>query len=192
MGHLTLITGGARSGKSSFAEQQILLCGEKIAYIATAHPFDREMEDRIARHKEQRPSAWQTFEEPLAPSRIIRQHASGFDGILLDCLTVMTTNIILQESDVDWQNPSIEIFNDIELRILQEIELLLEVAESFPGHLFVVTNEVGLGIVPDNPLSRFFRDCSGRVNQKMAAAANEVYFVVSGLPMQIKGQAAHA
>ncbi len=187
MGRLTLVTGGARSGKSSYAEQQIGRGCENIAYIATARALDAEMEDRVARHRLQRPATWQTFEEPLQPSLIIHDHKEHYDGFLLDCLTVLTTNIILQDSAIDWEQPTVASMAQIEQQVLKEIDALLATHKLYAGHLFAVTNEVGLGIVPGTPLARFFRDCSGRVNQRMAAAADEVVLVVSGIPVQVKG-----
>ncbi len=144
------------------------------------------MEDRIKQHRLQRPASWETFEAQLAPSAIIQTYHPRFDGFLLDCLTVLTTNILLSQEGVNWDDPHPDELNSIEQKVLGEIELLLETLK-LSTHLFVVTNEVGLGIVPATPLSRFFRDCCGRVNQRMAAAADEVFFVVSGIPMQIKG-----
>ncbi|WP_028583480.1 bifunctional adenosylcobinamide kinase/adenosylcobinamide-phosphate guanylyltransferase [Desulfogranum mediterraneum] len=191
MGRLTLITGGARSGKSGFAEQHLALHCERIAYLATAKPFDAEMEDRIARHRRQRPDSWHTFEEPLAPSRVVADHGQGYDGLLLDCLTVLTTNILLATPAVDWSDPGPEQMARAEAQVLAEIEALLAALSSFPGRLIVVSNEVGLGIVPESPLSRCFRDCAGRVNQRMAAAAEQVFLVVSGIPVQIKGAGGH-
>ncbi len=187
MAHLTLITGGARSGKSSFAEDLISKKGKEVAYIATAQAFDEEMQDRIARHQQQRPSVWKTFEEPLHPARILTEHGNSFDGFLLDCLTVLTTNIILQNDAIDWETPGVSNLNAVEQQVIGEIDSLLQAAGNFSGQLLCVTNEVGLGIVPDTPLSRFFRDCSGRVNQMMAAAADDVFLIISTIPMQIKG-----
>lgn len=189
MGHVSLITGGARSGKSQFAEQLIADNCSTVAYIATAKAFDAEMEDRIKKHRQQRPSSWRTFEESYHPSAVITANSGGFDGFLLDCLTVLTTNLILRDTGVDWDTPAVDRMNRIEEQVVEEVDALLQAAESYNGRLIAVTNEVGLGIVPDTPLSRFFRDCSGRVNQRMAARADEVYLVVSGIPMSLKGGA---
>lgn len=188
MGRVILVTGGARSGKSSFAEQVVAGLGPEIAYIATARPFDAEMEDRIAKHRLQRPATWQTFESPTDPSRIVAAQANRCDALLLDCLTVMITNRMLAQ-EIDWEAPTVMQMNAIEADILSEINALLEAATAGRADLVAVTNEVGYGIVPISPLSRFFRDCAGRVNQRMAAAAAEVYLVVSGIPVRIKGAA---
>lgn len=188
MGRVILITGGARSGKSSFAEQLVADMGQEIAYIATARAFDAEMEDRIAKHRVQRPAAWLTFESPTQPSQVVATQGNRFDVLLLDCLTVMITNRMLAQ-DINWDAPSVAQMNAIEADILFEISALLEATAANRAHLVAVTNEVGYGIVPISPLSRFFRDCAGRVNQRMAAAAAEVYLVVSGIPVRIKGAA---
>jgi adenosylcobinamide kinase/adenosylcobinamide-phosphate guanylyltransferase len=186
MGRVILVTGGARSGKSCFAEQLIAGLGQEIAYIATARAFDAEMEDRIAKHRVQRPASWQTHETPTNPSQVVAAEGNRVDGLLLDCLTVMITNRILSHA-IDWDRPPIAQLGEIETDILGEINTLLKAAANSRADLVAVTNEVGYGIVPISPLSRFFRDCAGRVNQRMAAAADDVYLVVSGIPMQIKG-----
>lgn len=188
MGRVILVTGGARSGKSSFAEQLVAGLGPEIAYIATARAFDAEMEDRIAKHRLQRPAAWQTFEAPTDPSRIVATQSNRCDALLLDCLTVMITNRMLAQG-IDWEAPTVAQMNATEADILSEINMLLEAVAAGRADLVAVTNEVGYGIVPISPLSRFFRDCAGRVNQRMAAAAAEVYLVVSGIPVRIKGAA---
>jgi adenosylcobinamide kinase/adenosylcobinamide-phosphate guanylyltransferase len=187
MGRLILVTGGARSGKSGYAEQLLAGLGDGVAYIATARPFDDEMIDRIAKHRRQRPGSWRTFEAPTRPSEVIAAEGGRVEGILLDCLTVLITNRMLDHA-IDWDNPTVAQMNDIEADVLAEIKAILGAVASSRAQLVAVTNEVGYGIVPLSPMARFFRDCAGRVNQLMAAAAAEVYLVVSGIPMRIKGQ----
>lgn len=186
MGRIILVTGGARSGKSGHAERLAADIGGAVAYIATARALDPEMEDRIARHRAQRPSTWQTFEAQLAPSAVIEAEGRRHDCILLDCLTVLATNRILCQ-ELDWDGATAAQMAAIEADVLAEIEALITAAAHSPGTLIAVTNEVGFGIVPASRLSRFFRDCAGRVNQRMAAAAEEVHLVVSGIPVRIKG-----
>jgi len=186
MGRILLVTGGARSGKSSFAEQLTAGLGAAIAYIATAHPFDDEMADRIAKHRLQRPTTWRTFEAPDRPSTVIAAEGHAFDALLLDCLTVMTTNRILAQP-VDWDHPPVARMTEVEARVMAEVEAIVAAVAESRADLVAVTNEVGCGIVPGSPMARFFRDCAGRVNQRMAAAAAEVYLVVSGIPVRIKG-----
>lgn len=186
MGRIVLVTGGARSGKSSFAERLVAGFGAEIAYIATARPFDDEMIDRIARHRQQRPGTWQTFEAPEQPSAVIAEQGRCCDAILLDCLTVLTTNRLLRH-DIDWNHPPRDRLAAIEAEVLAEIEAICQAAGQGQANLVAVTNEVGCGIVPASAMARFFRDCAGRVNQRMAAVATEVYWVVSGIPVRIKG-----
>lgn len=186
MGRIILVTGGARSGKSGFAEQLAQAYGERVGYIATAQARDEEMASRIARHRLQRPAVWQTFEAPVDPSTVIAAQADRFAVLLLDCLTVLITNRMLARK-IDWDNPAMDDLNAAEEHILGEIEAILRAAGTGLADLVVVSNEVGCGIVPLSPLARFFRDCAGRVNQRMAAAADDVYYIVAGLPLRLKG-----
>ncbi|MCL2789829.1 MAG: bifunctional adenosylcobinamide kinase/adenosylcobinamide-phosphate guanylyltransferase [Desulfobulbus sp.] len=186
MGRILLVTGGARSGKSSFAERLAGGLGQNIAYIATARVLDDEMGDRIAQHQLQRPATWRTHEAPDCPSAVIVDAGQRCDGLLLDCLAMLTANRILAQS-IDWESPAPARLNGIEASVMTEIEAIVAAAANSRADLVVVTNEVGCGIVPESAMARFFRDCAGRVNQRMAAAAAEVYLVVSGIPMRIKG-----
>lgn len=186
MGRILLVTGGARSGKSRFAEQLVADLGKDIAYIATARALDDEMADRIARHRQQRPAAWRTHEAPERPSAVIADEGRRCDGLLLDCLTVLTTNRILAQP-VDWERPAMVRLNEVEAEVMTEIEAIVTAVAGSRADLVAVTNEVGYGIVPGSAMARFFRDCAGQVNQRMAAAAVEVYLVVSGIPVRIKG-----
>lgn len=186
MGRIILVTGGARSGKSRYAEQLIAGIGGDIAYIATARALDDEMAERITRHRRQRPASWRTFENPTRPSAVIAAEGGNAAGILLDCLTVMITNRILA-LPIDWERPTVAQMNAAEADVLAETEAIVAAASNSRADLVAVTNEVGYGIVPLSPMARFFRDCAGRVNQRMAMGAAEVFLVVSGIPMQIKG-----
>ena len=185
MGRIILVTGGARSGKSRFAEQLAADLGGRIAYIATARALDAEMADRIARHRQQRPAAWPTFEAPLSAAAVVAAEAGRCDGFLLDCLTVLITNRILAR-DADWDNPPMELLADIEADVLVEIEALLTAAAGQPAPLIAVTNEVGCGIVPMNAVSRLFADEQGRLNQRVAAVCERVTLVAAGLPLELK------
>ena len=168
-GKITFILGGSRSGKSSFSlENASKLPGSK-AFIATAQAFDDEMKDRIERHKKER-SGWETFEEPIALPRLIIDMSDRYDVILLDCLTLWLSNLIMNDTDVD-----------------SAIESLLSAAASCPSSLFVVSNEVGMGIVPENILARRFRDLAGTLNRRVAEIADEVYLVTAGIPLKLKG-----
>ncbi len=171
---ITFIIGGARSGKSRFALElanNYILSKERgrKAYIATAQAMDDEMKERIEKHKEERSGEWSTFEEPLNISTLISDIHKSYDIILLDCLTLWLSNLLLNNKDVE-----------------AETESFISSLSTIHCSLFAVSNEVGLGIVPDNALSRRFRDLSGYLNQKMAALADEVYLVTAGIPLKIK------
>ncbi len=189
MNKISLITGGARSGKSSFAEEKAKNYGEKILYLATAIPFDLEMDDRIKRHKSSRPSNWQTWEGYRNLDKIITEKSDQFDGILIDCITIMVTNIMLSHTDVDFDNMDtfdLKKIEEIETDIKKEIDQLIAAAKTSRCPIIIVTNEVGLGIVPENPVARAFRDFAGRANQMLGRAADEVFLAVCGVTMKIK------
>lgn len=183
MGKLFYITGGARSGKSTFAEKLAANYGGLVSYIATAIPFDNEMKDRIARHQQQRPQSWKTYEAYWGIGGIIRQnHASVF---LLDCMTVLITNQMLDQ-EVDWDHPTLQDIQKTEGIIRKEVDDIIRAVKEGTADLIVVTNELGMGLVPEYPLGRVFRDIAGRMNQLLAKAADEAYFVVSGIPLRLK------
>jgi adenosylcobinamide kinase/adenosylcobinamide-phosphate guanylyltransferase len=166
------ITGGARSGKSAFAEKLASELQGKRAYLATAQALDAEMVARIEHHRKRRGSAWDTFEEPLAVAELIRKLSGRYEVVLLDCLTLWLSNVMAHTDGDDAVNAS--------------ADALVSGLKDFSGACIVVSNEVGLGIVPENPLARRFRDFAGMLNQKTAQAADEVYFTVSGIPVKIK------
>lgn len=179
MGRIILITGGARSGKSVFAERLAERQGNRVAYIATAQVYDDEMCIRVNRHKERRPGHWLTFEAPYHADTVICDAASAADTLLFDCLTLYTTNLMLAG----------EAPSDVKQRyeyVMNAVEKLADNALKVDKTVIFVTNEVGMGIVPDNALAREYRDLAGMVNQKIAAKADEVYLVVSGLAVDIK------
>jgi adenosylcobinamide kinase/adenosylcobinamide-phosphate guanylyltransferase len=172
---LTLVTGGARSGKSRHVEELAREQGGPVTVIATAEALDDDMASRIARHRADRPAHWTTIEAPLAvaeaATRIPRDHV-----VILDCLTLWVSNLLLAQDDGQ---------ADGEAQILAETDRLLD---AFVEHavVLVVTNEVGLGIVPETALGRRFRDLLGRVNQRAAARASRVVLLVAGLPLRVK------
>jgi len=178
MGKTILITGGARSGKSEFAENYAKSLGENVLYIATSIPFDDEMKDRVDKHKKRRPSTWKTLEKYKSFTPIDVQ----YDAVLLDCATIMSTNIMFDYRQ-NWEDSLQEDIDKIEEIILNEFKNLLNSFEN----LIIVTNEVGLGIVPDNKTSRIFRDIAGIVNKYIASVSDEVYLTVCGIPTKIKG-----
>ena len=177
---VVLITGGARSGKSVFAEKYVSKVGQKIAYVATAQSLDEEMKYRIQLHQARRPANWQTYEAYYNAHEVMAIIQA--DAVLFDCLTLYTSNLLLSE-----QTPSAsELCYQF---IMKKIDQLIVAARSCGSVVVFVTNEVGMGIVPDNKLSREYRDIIGLVNQKVAQAADEVFLVVSGMAIEIKHQA---
>lgn len=179
-GKLILALGGSRSGKSELAEKIAASLGERIVYVATAAVRDDEMADRVRRHRERRPQSWETVEEEKNVIEEIRKGREG-DVFLLDCASVWITNLLLDENV---PKPGVGTVEK-EAYIVAQATLLANTVES-GVHLIVVSNEVGLGLVPEYPLGRIFRDVAGRVNQMLAAKADQVYFTVAGIPLEIK------
>lgn len=165
-----LVLGGARSGKSVFAERLVTESGLDPVYLATAEPRDAEMAERIASHRARRGPTWRSVEEPLALEEALEREAAPDHAILVDCLTLWLSN--LMEADAD---------------IAARVDALCEMLPHVPGLVVLVSNEIGLGLVPDNPLGRVFRDAQGKLNQQVAAAAEKVVFVAAGLPLVLKG-----
>jgi adenosylcobinamide kinase/adenosylcobinamide-phosphate guanylyltransferase len=174
---IILFTGGARSGKSSRAEQYAARLGRPVTYIATAEAGDDEMRARIEHHRARRPAAWGTIEAPLAPAAALRAIPAGA-VVLLDCLSLLVTNLLLANEA------------DPEPAVTAEVAAIMDAAAGQSLTLVIVTNEVGLGLVPAYPLGRVYRDLLGRANQQVAAEAAEVYLVVAGLPVELKRLAA--
>jgi len=182
---LVMITGGARSGKSEFAEKLALeKGGNSVLYIATSIPFDEEMKERVKRHKERRPPFWQTKEVYKNLYDVISK--SNAKVALIDCLTVMITNLLM-EVDLTWEKVELKEIDNIEKQIADEVDKILSAKKDFKGDIILVTNEVGMGLVPEYKLGRIFRDIAGRMNKKVADASDEVYLMVSGIPLKIKG-----
>lgn len=181
MGKIVLITGGARSGKSKFAENYVAGTGKDIAYIATSQIFDDEMAYRVKLHRQRRPANWQTFEAPFNAHEAIKEAFKQHDTILFDCLTLYLSNYLCQE---EAQSLSLDDLSDNVSMLMKE---LISAVRSVTNKTCVfVTNEVGAGIVPENELARKYRDLAGLCNQQIAKTADEVYLVVSGIPLQIK------
>lgn len=185
MGKLILVTGGARSGKSSYAESLLKDFEEDILYVATSIPFDEEMKLRVQKHKEQRPASWVTFEGYRNFDETLTDVLRGKKGMLLDCITNMVTNLMLEKCE-DEDNITKEEIIKTEEYVQKEIDKLINVVQNSPQTFIAVTNEVGMGLVPEYPLGRLFRDMAGRANQTLAKEAEEVYFCVSGIAMRIK------
>lgn len=182
-----LVTGGARSGKSTFAEIKAKSISDDVLYIATAIPFDDEMKDRIKHHRERRPLNWKTLEKYKDFNELTSQECFGSSSlILLDCLTIMISNLMIN-SDINFDNCKIAEIEDLEKRVLIEIDYILTAVKKHNKDMIIVTNELGMGLVPAYPMGRHFRDIAGRMNQYLAGICEEVYFTVSGIPLKIKG-----
>ncbi len=170
---MILITGGCRSGKSRFALDFANQHFSKKLYLATCEALDEEMAQRIEHHKKMRGPEWQTVEEPIKIVEGIRQYEDGVEVILLDCITLWLSNLLTK--------------GNTDLKIMDEINIFVEMIKQTPASLVIVSNEVGMGIVPVDPLGRRFRDLSGMANQRIAQVAETVIFMVSGIPIFLKG-----
>ncbi len=186
MGKIIYVTGGARSGKSSFAES-LLEEFDNVLYIATAIPFDDEMKDRVKIHRERRKSSWQTLEAYRDFSEGINERGRGMDALLFDCVTIMVTNLMLSDFDIDWDSADQQSVHRIEEHVMNHTDELITALKDFNGISVIVSNELGMGLVPPTPLGRHYRDIAGRANQRIAQASDEAYLVVSGIPVRIKG-----
>jgi adenosylcobinamide kinase / adenosylcobinamide-phosphate guanylyltransferase len=165
----TLVLGGARSGKSNFAENLAIQTGLARYYLATAQAYDKEMEARISKHQNDRQGKWITIEEPINLLTSLKQYSSSEKIILVDCLTLWLSNLIGEGRSID-----------------EEIDQLVQGIKSVEGSVIFVSNEVGQGIVPDNALAREFRDYVGRLHQELAACVDTVYFITAGLAQKLK------
>ena len=178
---LSLALGGVRSGKSEFAEKLAAETGGRVLYVATGVATDPEMEERILRHREARPEHWTTLEEPVRLAKRLREALSAPDApsvVLLDSLDVWVANVMEEQGEV----PK----SEVESCALSELSDALEVIRESRVDAVLVSSEVGLSLVPPNPLGRRFQDLLGLVNQKAAAAADRVYLVVAGIPLEVK------
>ena len=180
-GEFVLVLGGARSGKSTFAQELALeRGGERVLFVATAEAGDEEMVERIDRHRRERPAGWRTLEAPRTAAEALPDQARDVQVVLIDCLTVLLSNLLLEAEDDPFAP-------EVEARVVAEIEAIAGVTAEFPGTFIVVSNEAGMGVVPPYPLGRAFRDLQGRANQILAQHADAVYLLVAGVPLRIKG-----
>ena len=170
VGHAVFVLGGARSGKSGFAEKLVVETGLERHYIATGRAFDDEMRERISRHLSDRGDGWTTHEVPVDLGSRLAEIDQPDRVVLIDCLTLWVTNLMMEERHIDAESAA-----------------LVEQIRRYTGKVVLVSNEVGLGIVPENRMAREFRDHAGRLHQKIAAEVDEVYFVAAGLPLKMKG-----
>ena len=201
-----LILGGARSGKSKFAQGLAQSLGEKVLFMATGAPLDEEMALRIEVHKRKRPETWRTLEIGVKVGQSLEREMGDAEVVLLDCLTLLVSNVILSplsfgSSEGEMENhypcslkaspfchyePS-EAISKAEIQVMTELEQLIDFIDKYKGTFIAVSNEVGLGLVPENKLGRVYRDLLGKANQLLAQRADEVYFMAAGIPAKIKG-----
>lgn len=167
---VTLVLGGARSGKSAFAEELIKQSGLTPIYIATSQIYDDEMQARVDAHRARRGPEWTTVHAPDRLEKTIENYATSGHGVLVDCMTLWVTNLMMAEAPVE-----------------ARCDALLKTLSLVKSPVVLVSNEVGLGIVPDNKMARDFRDHAGRLHQQIAALSKQVYFVAAGLPLTMKG-----
>ncbi|MEF9960946.1 MAG: bifunctional adenosylcobinamide kinase/adenosylcobinamide-phosphate guanylyltransferase [Niameybacter sp.] len=187
---MILVLGGARSGKSSYAEESvkkhIAQEGGDVLYVATSIAFDEDMQDRVKKHQEARPSHWHTLEQ-YKGFNTLEEHPDFQKSkvVMLDCVTLMVSNLLL-DYPVDFDHIPRHEIDQMEGLITKEVKDFVTACQKHHKHLILVSNEVGLGIVPAYRLGSIFRDIAGRMNQLLAREADEVYFLVSGIPMKIK------
>jgi adenosylcobinamide kinase/adenosylcobinamide-phosphate guanylyltransferase len=177
MSRIIFITGGTRSGKSRFAEQMAINYGAPLCYLATAQSLDDEMGQRIRIHQQRRGDVWQTVEEPLHLTQILAANDGIFNVIMVDCLTLWLSNLLLLYEDLG---------EETESRIMDDVQRLAATLRGMTTAVIIVSNEVGMGIVPDHRLGRMFRDIAGQANQIVAASASEAWLVASGIPLKLK------
>ena len=185
MSNIILVTGGARSGKSNFAESLCIKQNNRTAYIATSIPFDDEMKNRVKKHQESRPKEWKTYEVYKDIYSIVEELDNNHDTVIMDCVTLMVNNLMFTYG-IEVDQPTSEELNELEEYIKEQIKKLMETIKKTNLYFVIVSNEVGMGIVPENKLSRIYADFVGRANQLIAKYSDEVYFVVSGIPMKVK------
>lgn len=187
---LTLILGGARSGKSSFAEKITVEYGSRVLYVATAQVKDKEMELRIQAHQKARPDTWRTLEAPANVGAAITTALESYpaDVVLIDCLTLLVSNCILQSFPEYPTDEELEKVDEAEAqqRVTNELDHLLDAFHEHSVPLIIVSNELGLGLVPPYPLGRVYRDLLGWANQRLAEQAGRVFLLVAGLPLDLK------
>lgn len=177
-----LVLGGARSGKSRFAQEAALQVDGKVLFVATGEALDEEMRERIEVHKRDRPPCWCTIEVATGVGRIIREHLGDSKVVIIDCITLLVSNVMRQ-----WGAESNSAnANLVEKGVTTEIKEIIQCIKTAEAIFILVSNEVGMGLVPDNRLGRLYRDLLGKANQELAHHADEVYFLVAGIALNVK------
>ncbi len=181
---IILITGGARSGKSAFCEKMVAKHNRSVLYIATSVVEDDDMASRVAKHRAKRPSHWRTIEEFHQLGDVIRSQRQGDEAVMLECITTMIAHLLYELSQ--GEDPNLIDFAPLARRIDEQIEDLIAAALACPAPIYLVTNELGMSVTPENRLARHFVDIAGQVNQRLAEKAHSVWLVVSGIGVNIK------
>ncbi len=185
MSKVIMVTGGSRSGKSVIAEKKAKECGKRsVLYLATAIPVDDDMKERIRIHQERRDPEWGTYEGYRGLGDVVKNTEKN--TILLDCVTVMITNILFEEEERDFDQISAREVENLENEVIRELSSLVKAIRDDDKNLIIVTNEVGMSVVPSYRLGRIFSDISGKANQVLASFSDEVYMAVSGIPLRLK------
>lgn len=177
---LIFLLGGARSGKSNYAEKWAQEHGKNVLFVATAQAFDDEMRERIAAHRASRPASWGTLEEPIHVGDAIQAQSDNYDTVVVDCITLLASNLLLQLPEDCTQA-------EADKNILSEVDAVLMAYRESKATWLIISNEVGMGLVPPYRLGRLYRDALGRANQRIAQHADEVLLLVAGLPWRLKG-----
>jgi adenosylcobinamide kinase/adenosylcobinamide-phosphate guanylyltransferase len=178
-----LIIGGARSGKSVLAEQKALASGLRVVYVATAQALDGEMSQRITHHRARRPAHWGLVEAPLELAATLRQHAAPDVCLIVDCLTLWLSNLLFAGDSATQAEAGLPVVCP---RLSEGVQALIDALPQLPGHIIIVSNEVGWGLIPMAAVSRLFTDEQGRLNQRVAAVSERVTLVAAGLPLILK------
>ena len=176
---VTLVTGGARSGKSTYAQEMAMKAGVPVLFVATAEAGDDDMIKRIEEHKKSRPAGWETLEATSNIGNRISENIGKANIVIIDCITLLVNNIFMQYDETTDTDTA-------EQGVMSEIEELIDCMDRTEADFIIVTNETGLGIVPADRISRLYRDILGRANQRLAQRADEVYMLIAGIPMAVK------
>ncbi len=183
---VTFVIGGSRSGKSSFAEMKAREYGDKVLYIATSVVTDQAMADRVKKHREQRPESWKTLEIYSEFDRLSNyMEFNDSEVILIDCITTLIGNHMF-DSGLDFDSCPVSDVNSLEQKIIKEIMNLIDVCNKYEKRLIIVSNETGMGVVPSYYMGNYFRDMSGRVNNRIGKESDFMYFIFSGIPIKLK------
>lgn len=185
---VTFVIGGARSGKSTFAEQKAKEYSNKVLYLATAAVTDHAMADRVKKHQAQRPESWSTLERYSNFQELINhKEFIECEAVIIDCITTLIGNFMF-DSKIDFDSCKIEEVNKLEIKITQEVLDLIDVCNKNNKKLVIVSNETGMGVVPSYYMGNYFRDMSGRINREIAIKSDNMYFIFSGIPIKLKSR----